>query len=191
MDSLIWLLFESTPALGGCLSVLLFVLLVHWRRTLKPRAFLIGLALAVVLLVAQALVVTRREHADRIMERVELDVVASRPDAIAAALSDQFRIAEPEMDSDRFLDLVRRWMRQVDVHSLTRRALDITASEGDTFQISISYLGDISARDYAGAVLSRWTIVFAREDDAWRILSVEPTMINRHSVDGWKGLRPP
>jgi len=189
MDTLIWLFLESTLALGGCLAILLFILLVRWRRTLKPRPFLIGLAVAMALLVVQALVVTRREHADRIMERIELDVVASRPDAIAAALSARFHIAEPEMDADKFVELVRSYMRRVDVHTLTRRGMDVTASEGDTLEISINYWADISAPDYSGMVRSRWTITFVREGGGWRILTVEPTMIGQRPVDGWRGLR--
>ncbi|MFQ5806277.1 MAG: hypothetical protein ACE5I3_07500 [Phycisphaerae bacterium] len=191
MDSLVWFFFESTLALGGCLAVLMFVLLVHWRRRLQPRPLLIGLAVALVLLVVQASVVTRREHADRIMKQIEADVVASRPDAVAAALSTRFRIAEPEMDRTKFLDLVRSYMRRVDVHTLTRRALEIVASEKDTFEISISYWADISHRDYSGMVRSRWKIVFLCEQDEWRILCIEPTLIGPRPVDGWRGLDGP
>ncbi len=188
VDFLVRLLFESTLMLGGCLAVMLFVLLVHWRRSSKPRLLLIGLALSVVLLLVQALVVTRREHADRIMKWIETDMVASRTDAIAAALSDRFRIADPEMDGDRFLELVRGYMAWVDVRSLTRRKLEIETSEADTFQAHLSYWGEISARNYVGPVQSRWRIVFVRDTDGWRILSIEPTMLQRMPVSGWSDL---
>jgi hypothetical protein len=191
MDSLIWLFFESTLALVGCLAVLLFVLLVHWRRGGRPRGLLIVLGVSVVLLLVQALVVTRREHADRIMKRIEVDVVASRPDAIAAALSARFRIAEPEMDRSEFLDLVRRWMQRVDVHTLTRRGLRIQASDGDTFLISIGYWADISGPDFSGTVTSRWEIEFVHEEDGWRILSIEPIELDHRPVAGWRNLRGP
>jgi hypothetical protein len=191
VDFLVRLLFESTLMLGGCLAVLLFVLLAHWRRRLQPRPLLIGLALSVVLLVVQALVVTRREHADRIMARIEADVLASQTDAIAAALSTEFLVAEPEMDREKFVRLVERYMQRVDVRTLTRRALDIEASETDRFQLYVSYLADISAPNLNSLVLSRWRISFAKEDDGWRILSIEPTQLDRTPIRGWRGLRVP
>jgi hypothetical protein len=191
MDSLIWLFFESTLALTGCLALLLFVLLVHWRRTLKPRPLLIGLALAVVLLLIQALVVTRREHADRTMKAIERDVLVSRTDAIAAALSTRFHIAETNWDREKFIDRVRQYMQSIDVRTLNRRMLEIKESEADTFQIIISYLADIRATDYAGPVLSRWKIVFVREGGRWKIQRIEPTQLGRAVIHGWKGLPRP
>lgn len=191
MDFLIWLLFESTLALGGCLAVLLFVLLVRWRRTLKPRPLLIGLALSVVLLLVQALVVTRREHADRIMRAIEQDVVASRPDAIAAALSERFYISETGWDRERFLDRVRQYLEAVDVRTLTRRKLAVETSEAGRFQIYISYLADISTRDLDTPVLSRWRIEFVDEAGQWRILTIQPSSIERRPIGGWKGLPKP
>ncbi len=191
MDSLIWLFFESTLALGGCLVLLLFVLLVHWRRGGRPRPLQIALGLAVLLLLVQALVVTRREHAGRILSRIEKDVVASRTGAIAAALSTRFHVAEPEMDRDKFLELVRRAMRRVDVHTLTQRGLKIQASASDTFEISVTYWADVSTPEYRGMTPSRWKIVFVREEGGWRILTVEPIELNRIPVAGWRGVRNP
>jgi hypothetical protein len=191
MDFLIWLLLESTLALGGCLVVLLFVLLVRWRRTLKPRPLLIGLALSVVLLLLQALVVTRREHADRIMRAIELDLVASRPDAITAALSERFYVSETGWDRDRFLDRVRQYLEAVDVRTLTRRKLAVETSEAGRFQIYVSYLADISTRELDSPVLSRWQIEFVDEAGQWRILTIQPTSIERRPIGGWKGLPKP
>ena len=191
LDLMNWLLFESTPALGGCLAILLFVLLVHWRRTLQPRPLLIGLTLAIALLTVQAVVVTRQEHADRIMNAIERDVLVSRTDAITAALSDRFRITETDWDRHDFLDRVRQYLQAIDVRTLDRRMLEIETSEADTFQITVSYLADISGRDYAGAVLSRWKIDFVHTSNGWRILSIEPTQLNRAVIHGWKGLPGP
>lgn len=191
MNFLVWLLFESTPALAGCLAVVLFVLLVHWRRTLKPRPFLIGLAVAVVLLVVQALVVTRREHADRILGRIETDIVASRMEALATALAPGFYIPETDWDRARFLDRVQQYMERVDVRTLIRRQLEVEAGEADRFQIEVSYLADVSAANYAGAVFSRWRITFVEVGDQWQILTVEPISLNQHSVHGWDDLPAP
>ncbi|MBU0616192.1 MAG: hypothetical protein KKI02_00595 [Planctomycetes bacterium] len=191
MDFLVQLLFESRLMLGGCLAVMLFVLLVYWRRTLKPRPLLIGLAIAVVLLVVQAAVVTRWEHADQIMKRIEAGVLASQPEAIAPALSGRFHIAETNWDDQEFLDRVRQYMQAVDVRTLTRRALEIEENDADQFQIYVSYWADISTRDSAGGLLSRWRIVFVAEEHGWRIISIEPTQMDRTTVRGWKGLPKP
>jgi hypothetical protein len=191
MDSLIWFFFESTLALAGVLVVLLFVLLVHWRRGGRPRPLLIGLSVAILLLIVQALVVTRREHADRILRRIETDVVASRTDAIAAALSARFHVAEPDMDQAGFLERVRRAMRRVDVRTLTQHGLKIQADESDTFEVSVTYWADVSTPEYGGLAHSRWRIVFIREQGNWRILTVEPTELNRLPVAGWSGVPHP
>jgi hypothetical protein len=191
MDSLVWFFFESTLALSACLVVLLFVLLVHWRRGGRGRPLLIGLGVAVLLLIVQALVVTRRERADHILRRIETDIVASRPDAIAAALSARFYVTEPEMDRADFLELVRRAMRRVDVHTLRQSGLKIQAGASDTFEISVTYWADVSTPEYRGMTHSRWKIVFVREESGWRILSVEPTALDGRPVAGWRGVPNP
>ena len=191
MDFLARLLFESTLLLGGCLAVILFVLLVHWRRTLKPRPLLIGLAIAALLLIVQAAVVTRWEHADRIMKQIEAAVLASQPEPIAMTLSSRFRIADMDWDDEEFLDRVRRYMQAVDVRTLRRRALEIEKNETDRFQTYVSYLADVGTRQVNGLVLSRWRIVFVEEDRAWRIISIEPTQLDRTTVSGWQGLPRP
>jgi len=177
--------------LGGGLAVILFVLLVHWRRTLKPRPLLIGLAIAVMLLIVQAAVVTRWEHADRIMQRIEAAMLASQPEPIAATLSERFRIAETGWDRADFVKIVRSYMSWVDVHSLSRRKLEVTQNEPESFQIYISYFADASTSDYRHIGLSRWLIRFVREADGWRIISIEPTEFDRRTLRGWRELPKP
>jgi hypothetical protein len=191
VDFLVRLLFESTLLLGGCLAVILFVLLVHWRRTLKPRPLLIGLVIAVVLLIVQAVVVTRWERADRIMQRIEAAVLASQPEPIEATLSGRFHIAETGWNRADFIRIVRSYMSRVDVHSLSRRTLEVTAEQPDSFQIYVSYLADASTQDYRHMGLSRWLIQFIHEEDGWRIISIEPTELDRTTVRGWRGLPKP
>jgi len=191
MDTLKWFFFESTLALGGCLAVVLFVLLVYWRRTLRPRPLLIGLAVGAVLLAVQALVVTQREHAVRIMDGVERDVVASQPHNLGRYLSDHFRIEETGWDKQRFLDRVREYMTRVEIRTLTRQRLEVEESSADRFQISVSYLASISTRDIAAPVLSRWLIVFVREGGPWRIQTIVPVALDRRPVSGWKGIPRP
>ena len=191
MDTLVWLLFESPPALGAVLALALFVLLAYWRRTLRPRPFLIGLAAAALLLVVQALVVTRREHADRIMDAIERDVVGSRPDRLGAFLSGRFYIEETGWDKSRFLERVRDYMAHAAVRTLARRKLEVEQSGPDRFQIYISYLADISTREFDSPVLSRWRIGFVREAGGWRIATIIPISIDQRPTGGWKGVPRP
>ena len=191
MDTLKWLFFESTPALGGCLAVVLFLLLVHWRRTLKPRAFLTGLAVAAILLIVQAIVVTHGEHASRIMATIELEVLASRPDGLAPFLSERFYIEDADWDRAEFLQRVRDYMERVDVRTLTRRKLEVEKNDGEQFQIYISYLADINTQDFDRPVLSRWRITFVHEANHWRILTIIPVSIDQTPTGGWRGVPRP
>ena len=182
MDTLAWLLLESTLALGSLLFVMLFVFLVHWRKTLKPRPFLISLGVAGILLVVQSTVVTRREHADRIMKGIETAVLDSRVDSIRAALASGFRIRETDWSAADFVEVVRDWMRVVDVRTLRRRALRIEGSLDDRFEIYVSYMADVAHRSYSGTTLSRWIITFTarreclahRGDSTGRVEPADP-----------------
>src|SRR5262245_16644152 len=98
MELVTWVFFESTAALSALIGLSLFFLLVHWRRTSRPRPLLIGLAISVVLFVTQELVVTRREHAERVLAPVLRDLTANRTDALAAALAPTFRADEMNRD---------------------------------------------------------------------------------------------
>ena len=191
MNTLSWLLFESKLGLGAILVVAMFILLVHWRKTLKPRPFLIGLGLSLVLLIVQNVVVTRREQADHTMREIETAVLESRPDGIRPFLAGRFRISENNWDADDFVGEVGDWMRVVDVRTLSRRALRIESSSDDEFQIYVSYMADVSHRSYSGTTLSRWAITFVPDDDAWRISEIKPVELNKQSLSGWRGLGSP
>jgi len=186
-----WFFLESTLALAGCLAVVLFALLVRWRRTLRPRPLLIGLGLAAALLIVQAAVVTRREHADRIMRQIESDLVASRVDALAGALSARFQIPQTGWDRERFIGIARRYLAWIDIHTLTRRALEVQRSEPERFEIYVSYLADASTEDFRYVGLSRWLIAFVREEGKWRIVEIQPTELDRRPVAGWSKLPRP
>lgn len=169
MDWLVWLLFESPGALAAVLGTALFVLLVYWRRRGRARPLLVGLAVAVVLLVVQALVTTRREHAGRILAAVEADIVQARTDALAEALAADF--AASGMDRAAFLAYVRGKMEVVDVRWLDRQSLRVEQSGGARFAVSVGYLAD-AAGEYGGSIPSRWWIEFARTPAGWRIVHI-------------------
>jgi len=186
-----WLFYESTPALAGLLFVVLFVLLVYWRRTLRRGPFQIGAIVAIALLIVQALVVTKPERAGRIMKRVEAAVLSSNSAALADELSERFLISETGWRRAEFMEVVRRYLSWMDVYGLRRRKLEIVEVEPERFQIYVSYLVDARTKDFAWKGLSRWLITFALDDDDWRIVEIEPNDMGQFPVRGWRALPPP
>jgi len=185
---LTWLLFESPLALGILLFVVVFALLVHWRRTGRPRAFLVGLVLAAALMGVQAAVVTQREHADRVMRVVELAVRSGRVEPLARSLSAGFYAAD--MDRDAFVELTRAFMNEVRVRTLTRspRTIELTDSRSDRFTVRIGYFAIVESRDFDRPLPSSWSITFSRESNAWTISEIEPITVNHRAVK-WRELR--
>jgi hypothetical protein len=165
------------------LGAVLFVLLVYWRRTGRVRPLLVGLAVAVVLFVLQATVVTSRERVGRTMDAIQHDLVAQRSNALAAALAPDFEAGG--MNRDTFLEYVRRQMERVNVRDLDRTALRIERSEGDRLVVSVSYLASIVMQDYAGDVLSRWSLTFARTPAGWKIVSIQPLHVGGVDRPTW------
>ena len=188
MESLTWFFLESVIALGATLVVVMFILLVYWRRTLRVKPFLIGGALAVILLIVQAAVVTQRERADRMMRRIEAAVLESKPKGVEAELSERFHAEPPEMDRARFTELVKMYMEQVDVRTLHRLQLEMTEQQADHFIAELSYMADISARDFNGTVTSRWRLRFEHESEGWRIVNIIPIKLNTANIRGWEDL---
>jgi hypothetical protein len=123
MDELTWLLFESRIALGIALFLVNFFLLVHWRRGGRARPLLIAVAVSAALLLTQALVVTKREAADRLLATVERGLLASDAAPLAQALAPGF--VAGDMDRAAFLARVERELRRWRVHSLGHAPLRI------------------------------------------------------------------
>lgn len=181
-----WLLFESLPALGAILGVTLFVLLVLWRRSGNARPLLIGLGVAVVLLSAQALVVTKREHAGRVLAGIERDIRGSKMDALAAALAPEFD--SQGMGRDEFLSYVRRQMAKVRVHWLERWQLSVSNAETDRFEAMVTYLTEISGEGMAATPRSNWSFTFVRTPAGWKIATLECRQIDALRGVSWRDL---
>lgn len=186
MSWLIWLLFESLPALGAFLGVVLFVLLVYWRRSGKGRPLLIGLGVAVVLLVVQALVVTQREQAARVLTRVERDIRASRADALADALAPDFE--SQGLRRDEFVTYVRRQLSKVRVRWLDRWELTTEDAGPDRFTAVVTYVAEVAVEGMSGIPRSSWNIVFVRTPAGWRIAGIECRHIDGHQGVSWREL---
>lgn len=181
IDNLTWLLFESRIALGSLLGFVLFWLLVHWRRSLNPRPLLIGLAAALVLMILQAAVVTRRETVAALMDRVEAAIVARRADDLAPLLSAAFRY--DDLGRPEFVEFVRGHLERLTVHTTGRGTIQAPVGGDQRFSAEIPYISRVSVRDFAGQPLpTRWRIEFVREDGEWRISEIVPLEILNQPV---------
>ncbi len=189
MDWVIWLLFESTAALGGLLGVVLFVLLVYWRRGGRPQPLLIGAAVAVALLAVQSLVVTKREHAARILNAIQVDIIRARTDALAAALAPDFDA--DGLDRDEFIEMIQREMRRLEIHWVERTSLRVEDGGAGSFGATATYLAEVTLDQITSTTRSRWLFSFVRTPDGWKIVRFRPENIDGvpgpswHNTAGW------
>lgn len=184
-DGVTWLLFESPAGLGVCLGLMLFGLLVHWRRTLKPRPLLVGMAVALVLLIVQKVVVTQREHAGLILDAIQADLLASRPDAIERSLHDPFTAGE--MDRDDFVRLVREKLRTVKIYTLSRSELTVTNGGPGEFAVEAAFVSRVSVGEFGQyPIPTRWMLRFVRDGERWKIRQIEPISMGGREMVRWE-----
>jgi len=189
MNTLVWFFFESTAALGSVLGLVLFALLVYWRRTGRGRPLLVALGVSAALLLVQVLVVTQREHAIRILDRIQADLVRSRSDALAAALAPDFVTDQPRgpaLDRAAFLDHVRRVQQRVAVRWLERADLRIHDATAGRFVISVAYVAEVVGDQFGGPFRSRWSITFVRAPGGWMILHLHAEDIEGVPAPSWE-----
>lgn len=187
MAWLTWLLLESRPALLVLVTLALFALLIYWRRTGRGRPLWVGLALAGGLVVIQELVVTRREHAGRMLHAIEQDLLASRTTALEAALADDFDAGE-DLDRAAFLAYVRAHLEVIHIRWLDRLRLRVVASAGGEFAVLVSYHADVTGFLATGAVISEWRLHFAWREPRWRITHIRPVSFAGETRVSWRGL---
>jgi len=187
MAWLTWLLLESRPALLTLLTPALFALLIHWRRSGRGRPLWIGLALAGGLIAAQELVVTRREHAGRVLHGIEQDLVASRTTALEAALADDFDAGE-DLDRAAFLAYVRAHLEVIHIRWLDRLRLRVVAGAGREFAVLVSYHADVTGFLSTGAIISEWRLHFAWREQRWQITHIRPVHFAGETRVSWRSL---
>lgn len=186
MDTASWILFESRTALAVPLALLLFALLVHWRRGGSPRPLLAGLAVGAILFVVQALVVTRREHAGRTLREIEAGLLASSVQPLERALAPGFSAGE--MDAHAFIDFARRTLQRVQVTRLIQVALNVSGAQRDEFEVVTRYLSDQRGGNLPGVLDSTWRLRFRWTGNGYQIESVGPVALQGAKVSGWRDL---
>lgn len=184
-----WLLLESFAALAIGLFLVNFFLLVYWRRSGRPRPLLIGLGAAVIMLCVQNLVVTRQEHAGRILGGIEREIPAAAVAALAAALSDDFEC--DGMDAEEFVAFAEAGLRRVDVDMLRRMGLEIGESGGSRFVARVVYLSDVRVAELFDRIVKTvWDVTFVQAGGRWRIAGVRAIQVGDEQVDDIRELRP-
>jgi len=173
---LAWVFLESPAALGVAVGTALFVLLVHWRRSGRPRALVIGLLVAGALFLIQGLVETRREAGLRLLTVIEEAVRRGDAGPVSATLAPTFEAGG--RDRAAFVAYVNRWLGRVRVRMLERSwpPPRVEESAGDRFVLSVRYVADL-AGEYAGTLPSAWRLTFVRTAGGWRLEGVEATYI--------------
>jgi hypothetical protein len=189
MDWLAWIFLESLPALAALLFTANFILLVYWRRTGRPRPLLVGLAASAALLAVQTVVVTRREHALRILAGIQQDVMTTRTTNLADALAPNFQAGH--MDRNEFLDFVTRCYDRVDVAAVRRVSLTFLDSQPEHFTIKVAYMADVRASFGGGWWRSTWEIAFQQTPQGWRINGITPIHIDGIPNVTWQRLGRP
>ncbi|HOO18292.1 MAG TPA: hypothetical protein PLU99_14450 [Phycisphaerae bacterium] len=188
MAWLTWFALESTLALAAALFTANFALLVMWRRTGRGRPLLAGLAVSILLLAIQGFVVTRREHAGRLLRTIERDLLTAQTTGLSAALADDFRTAR--MDKGQFLDFVARQYGRIRVSSLHCSQLEVRDSQPDQFTVEAAYQADLRGDFMGGWVRSRWELTFKRTADGWRIAFLRPIHIDGVGQPDLRALEP-
>jgi hypothetical protein len=186
VETLTWVVFESPAALAVPVALLLFFLLVRWRRGGSPRPLAAAALVSLALFIVQAAVVTAREHAARVLAGIERDLLDRRVEALRAALADDFHTQG--LDRERFLDLVRQRIRHIRVHWLQRTGLRIAEREPDRFVVLVSYLAQGSGTEGDGLSRSSWRVAFGRRGGAWKIVEAEPRSLDGIDVRSWERL---
>jgi hypothetical protein len=186
---LTWVLLESPAALGAVLGLVLFVLLVLWRRGGPVRPLLIGVCVSVVLLVIQFAVVTHRERAIAALDAIAADLEKGRSGALAAALAADFAAGELRGDAltrARFVEYVEELLKRIDVVWTQRVDLEMLNSTADGFVVEAGYVAEIATGEARGAFRSRWALTFAKFADGWRIAVIEPVTIEGMPAPTWE-----
>jgi len=184
---LVWLFGESALSLWIVAALANFWVLVYWRRSGRVRPLLIGLATAAVLLVVEQLVVTQREHADRILTKIATGLENGSAAAFGDALSVDFRAGS--RDADEMTEWVQAQLGRIDVVKAHRTALSVRRISADRCEASASYFADVAARGgFSGYTQSRWTFTLVRTPEGWKVRSIAPPWVDGVQFTDWHDL---
>ncbi|MGE3180378.1 MAG: hypothetical protein AB7N71_02010 [Phycisphaerae bacterium] len=184
-----WIAFvflESPLSLAIVAFCALFVLLVYWRRTLKPRPLLVGLLITVVAFGVQHFVETRREWAAKTLEIIEAEATRAQLTTLQTVADPNFNAGD--LDRETFFELAAMRLQQYPIREIDRKALELATSSDDRFTVRGRYrvLGDFG--NIGSSFGCTVEFEFIRRDDGWRLLNMPPPSIATHSFPSWRGV---
>jgi len=183
-------LFESTLALAVLSFVLLVIVLLartRWESAVTRRyALPITLGVILLLFVAQRLVVTQRE---KILSALDVFIKAIESENIAAiktAVSNDYEMEN--MKADDFVAYTARFLEAWSIRDVRYRPRDVVV-EGKTATMTLGLTATAGQKKQVGQThVGVWKFGWVRENAGWKIVSVEPKMIDGQRLDSYKQL---
>ncbi|HWL92472.1 MAG TPA: hypothetical protein VNT79_02975 [Phycisphaerae bacterium] len=185
-------LFFENPVRLAIFSFLLFGIVLFWRRSIESAALrrwsIPGvLGLIILMFLAQMLVVTQREQVQQRMEEFVAAIVNEDASLAATYVSPAYQ--SEDLDFDGFVGSLRDWFDLIDVRDPRFARRDVTV-EGDRATMTLAASATIRIRKEAGQMhYGVWTIEWRREDDTWRMISVQPVSIDMQPITSLRMLR--
>lgn len=176
MDTVRWIFLESPLALALLAGFVNFWLLVHWRRSGRPRPLLVGLAATVALFVVQAWVEMPREAVRRIVGELERAVEHRQIEPFERELAASF--VAGSLDRRTFLEMVRGVLPELDVFMLLRQKLDVVPVDDGEVVATVHYVGNARYREEGGAFRAWFDFRFAWIDGRWQIVAIDRFAVN-------------
>lgn len=176
MDTVRWILLESPLALALLAGFVNFWLLVHWRRSGRPRPLVAGLLITLAMFVVQAWVETPREAARRIISELERAVEHRQIEPFERHLADSF--VAGSLDRAAFLQMVRAVLPELDVFMLLRQRLDVVPAADGQVVATAFYVGNARYRDEGGAFRAWFDFRFDRVGGRWQIVAIDRFAVN-------------
>jgi hypothetical protein len=133
---------------------------------------LIGLLLLIVLPVVQWLVVTDREAVRQSLTELVNSVQQGDVSRFSTHVAEQFQAGT--VDREQFLDRVESAMNRIRIENAKLKFEEVTVANDNAIVRMRVFCRVIAENDWEPNAISAWEIELAKEDDAWRIISLQP-----------------
>ncbi|MCP4248972.1 MAG: nuclear transport factor 2 family protein [bacterium] len=161
------------------LAVALFLLLVYWarRRTQAARRILaVGFAVAALLVVVQALVVTDRERLVQVSRDLADACRRADLEAFAAYVSPGFQ-SDPgagTWDREALVGNLERILHRYQIEELSLRSFEFDLDESPAVVRFAATCRIITTEQIIGHIFSRWELHFEPGPQGWRVVNIRP-----------------
>jgi len=144
-----------------------------WRRTRAAnRAVWIGLVALPTLMLVSTVVHTGREKLMALCRTLAGQVERGEAGPIEARLADDFNAAG--LDRDAFAERLESAMERYGIGNVGLSRFEIEFDGSDRATVEVTASCHIRTADrFLSQVLSRWRVVFTRDQGEWRIITIE------------------